>query len=338
MKPDSIHQDLPPQPMGYHWRPARRDDGVAINQLLLEIEAVDRRDWIDTLDDRERDFKDSSTNIETDTILAITPDNQIAALGWIFAPLEADLEYVVFLWGEVHPNHRRRGLGNFILSWLERRGREILATRPTGLPQTLRIGCHEKLVDRMALYQAHGFEPVRSYYRMRRDLSQPILDPAAPGKIKIERWQTHLDLEALQVFNDAFRDHWGFVPTSEEFWHLFLAGHPDFRADLSFMAFTLEASEGKQLVGLSLNQVHTAEILATNIQEGWIQELAVLRDWRRQGIATALLRASMLAFRADGLEYAGLGVDTANPTGALQIYERDGFVPIQRSITFSKTV
>jgi mycothiol synthase len=338
MMATSEKTSLPPRPVGYAWRPAQRDDGAAINRLLLDIEAVDRREWIDTLDDRERDFKDSSTNIETDTLLAITPDHQIAALGWIFAPPEADQEYIAFLWGEVHPTQRGRGLGNYILSWLENRGRQILDSRPANLPHYLRIGCHEKLADRTSLFEAHGFEPVRSYYRMRRDLNLPIPDPVAPESILIERWQSERDLEALSVLNDAFRDHWGFVPASEEFWRLFLSGHPDFRADLSFMAFTPNLGGEKTLVGVSLNQVHAAENLALKIKEGWIQELAVLRDWRRQGIATALLRASMLAFRGDGLDYAGLGVDTANLTGALRIYERDGFFPVQRSITFSKTV
>jgi ribosomal protein S18 acetylase RimI-like enzyme len=44
----------------------------------------------------------------------------------------------------------------------------------------------------------------------------------------------------------------------------------------------------------------------------------------------------MGAMKADGLEYAGLGVDTENTTGAVRIYEKLGFKPVQRGITFSK--
>ena len=41
--------------------------------------------------------------------------------------------------------------------------------------------------------------------------------------------------------------------------------------------------------------------------------------------ATALLLDSMRRFSADGLEAAGLGVDAANPSGALRLYEALGY-------------
>ena len=58
---------IPANIMQYEWRPARREDALAIHELLLDIEAVDQRGWVDTLDDRQRDFDDPATNIETDT-------------------------------------------------------------------------------------------------------------------------------------------------------------------------------------------------------------------------------------------------------------------------------
>ena len=65
-------------------------------------------------------------------------------------------------------------------------------------------------------------------------------------------------------------------------------------------------------------------------------DLGVRQPWRKLGIATAMLNASMQAFKADGLTTAGLGVDTDNLTGALRIYERLGFDPVMRYLTFSK--
>lgn len=43
------------------------------------------------------------------------------------------------------------------------------------------------------------------------------------------------------------------------------------------------------------------------------------------GIATALLLASMQRFRDEGLEAAGLGVDSANASGAGRLYESLGY-------------
>ncbi len=47
---------------------------------------------------------------------------------------------------------------------------------------------------------------------------------------------------------------------------------------------------------------------------------------------------ALRAFRDDGLEYACLGVDSESPTGANRLYERLGFAPEKRMITFRKSV
>jgi ribosomal protein S18 acetylase RimI-like enzyme len=325
-------------PAGYTWRPARREDAIELNRLLLDIESIDQREWVDTVDDRLRDFEDPGIRVETDTLLAITSEGRIAASAWVFSPSEADQEYVAFLWGEIHPAHRQRGLGKFILNWMEQRGREILNTRPADLPHYLKIQARENLMDRVQLIRSHDFEPVRSFYRMRRDLSEPFPDWSIPKQITLTKWSLERNQEALQVVNEAFRDHWGFVPANEEIWRLFLVGHPAFKPELSFMAIARTEAKERKLIGLSLNRVHEEENALFNRQEGWIAELAVLKPWRNQGIATALLYASMQAFREAGLDYAGLGVDTENYSGALRIYERAGFVPVNRGIAFVKYV
>jgi len=64
----------------------------------------------------------------------------------------------------------------------------------------------------------------------------------------------------------------------------------------------------------------------------------VRRLWRKCGVASALMCQSMRAMKADGLDYATLGVDTQNPTGALGLYERLGFVAVKRMINFEKPI
>lgn len=323
----------PPKTAGYTWRPIRRTDAAALHRMLIAVEAEDRRGFVDTMDERERDLEDPASNFETDSMMAFTPDGEVAAMGWIFAPEEADQFYLAYLWGEVHPEHRRRGLGEAVLTWMEARGRAILASRPAGKPRFLRQSTLDRLTDRVALLEAHGFEPARYNYRMRRDLSQPIPEVVLPGGVTLQHWQPELDAELIATFNEAFQDHWGFIPITEELWGLWMTGHPDFRPGLTFVA--MDEQRGR-VAGFSLNQVRTAEIDSSGIREGWIQELAVRRAYRRQGIATALMIASMRVFKESGLEYAGLGVDTENLTGALRIYERLGFESTHRYITFSK--
>jgi mycothiol synthase len=322
-----------PSITGYTWRPARLEDAEAILQLLLAVEAFDQRGSVPLLDDILRNLEDPEINLETDTLLGLTPEGQVIASGAALVPLVGETEYIAFLSGEIHPQHRTRGLGGALLTWMEARSRQILATRPKNLPHCLRISCHDFLKDRIALFEQHGFQHVRSMYRMRRYFSQPIPTIDLPEGITLRLWSPDLDRATFEAFNEAFRDHWGVAPLPEQIWQMWFTGHPHFRPDLSRLAM-----EGDQLVGFCLNKVHVEQNQAIGIQEGWIEEVGVLRPWRKRGIATALLCESMHAFKAAGLEAAGLGVDTENLTGALRIYERLGFEVVKRSMIFSKPV
>lgn len=324
----------PPELTDYHWRPARREDASAIHELLDDIEKVDQRDWVDTLEERERDFDDPATNAETDTLLGFTSSGKIAAMAWVFSLPPSQWEHLVYLWGEVHPDHRGRGLGSFVLNWMETRGRQILAERPRDVPHNLRGNTPDNMLDRIALYEQHGYQHVRSYYHMRRDLHLPIPEPVWPAGITVQNWSPELDLATMQSVDEAFSDHWGNVPVDEEAWRLFYSGTPDFRPDLTYLAMT----EDGQIAGVCFNEVRQAENRALGLQQGWIRSLSVRRPWRKLGLGTALMCISMQAFKQEGLDYAGLGVDAENLTGALRIYERLDFKVVKRYMAFSKTV
>ena len=70
--------------------------------------------------------------------------------------------------------------------------------------------------------------------------------------------------------------------------------------------------------------------------EGWTAKLGVRERWRGRGLAKALLVRSMQAFSADGMQYAGLDVDAANPTGAVALYTGLGYRVRQRTAQWSK--
>ena len=61
--------------------------------------------------------------------------------------------------------------------------------------------------------------------------------------------------------------------------------------------------------------------------------VATRRPWRGRGLAGALIARSLQALRERGMDIAGLGVDTENPTGAFGLYQRFGFEP-RRAWTF----
>lgn len=328
----------PPDTVEYTWRPARREDASAVYQMLLDIETVDQRGNVSTIDDVLRDFENPECNPTTDTFLAFSSDGKVAASAWVFSPPATEHEVMVWVSGEVHPAHRGRGLGDYLLTWMENRARLMLAAQPSTLSKIIRTNTPENLLDRVRLYEKHGFTPVRFSYRMRRDLRQPITGWSVPEGVSISMWQTDLDRETVQAFNDSFSDHWGAIPYSEELWRLWLTGHPSFHPELSFQAIVEDQSGKREVIGFCLSKIKEAPTIIPNIQEGWIQELGVIRQWRKKGVATALMRAAMQAYQQAGLDYAGLDVDTENLSGALRIYERLGFYPIQRVIFLQLSV
>jgi ribosomal protein S18 acetylase RimI-like enzyme len=166
---------------------------------------------------------------------------------------------------------------------------------------------------------------------MRRDLSQPIPDEHAPDGLTLRNFSSELGMGARQALNESFADHWSFEPVSEEDWQMFFMGRSDFRPDLTFIAM-----EGDEVAGICLNVVNRETNERQGVREGWIQDLGVRRAWRKRGVASALLCESMRAFKADGLDCAMLGVDAENPTGALGLYQRLGFVAVKRFINFEK--
>jgi mycothiol synthase len=328
--------DLP----GYIFRFARRDDLPAIHQMLVCVSAADRTTFVDTLGDMLNQFIDPWSDPEKNYLLALTAEGQVAATGRVYINPVPQHERNAFLLGEVHPEHRGLGkydLGDLILTWMEARARQRLQEFPADLPRSLRTACLDYLADRIRLFERHGFSPLRSFYRMRRDLSQPITDEYLPPGLILRTYCPELDRALRDAFNESFSDHWGFEPITYEDWQQFIIHAASFRPELSYLALDGEGS-GAQITGFSVNFIREEDNQRQGIAEGIINELGTRHPWRKRGIASALVCESMRAFKAAGLDYAGLGVDTENPTGALGLYERLGFKVIKRSITFSRPV
>ena len=154
---------------------------------------------------------------------------------------------------------------------------------------------------------------------MERHLDNDI----APSPIEgadVVPWTDEHSTPVRLIHNAAFADHWGSVPMDEDVWRKRMLESPGFRQDLSFVAVADD-----DIVGYSYNEVYEEDWESAGQSEGWIGGLGVLRDWRKKGIATALLAVSMNAMRAAGLEAAMIGVDSSSPSGAQHLYHDVGF-------------
>ncbi|HEX6386519.1 MAG TPA: GNAT family N-acetyltransferase [Anaerolineae bacterium] len=333
MSSESLTLPAPLDLPGYIWRPAQRNDAPAIWRMAAAAVEVDGLEAAPTVENFERAFDQLGANAETDTLLALTLAGEAAAFAMFFVP-PAEEEYVAQLSGNVAVDHRRRGLGRFLMTWLEARVRQRFSQLDDDKPRKIQVACRDHQEDRIRLFEKHGFRPTRYFYKMQRDLRRPIPEKQWPEGVTVVHWSPERDDATRQAFNDAFRDHWNYFPMDTEIWQRWFTGTPHFRADLSYLAL----DETGSVIGFNLCSVRPHQIEQTGIKEAWMDEIGVVRAWRKRGLASALIVRAMHAFKDAGADYAVSGVDTENPSGALRLYENLGFTPVKREISFTKVV
>ncbi len=321
----------PPPREGIRWRALGLDDAAALHALVRAAEVADASHFVTSVEEVRQQLADPEIDPATDSLAAQTEDGRLLCAAGVFVRDEVVERRAANLFGVVHPEHRRQGLGAAILRWSEERARERLAAYQDDLPRFFEVWSEERLADRRALFTAAGYEPVRYYEEMRRPLSEPIPAADLPPGLRFERWSRERD-EALRLaHNEAFSDHWGSQPHTPATWAARYVGSPYFRPDLTYVAL-----DGDEIAGYCLSYHSPDDARATGKLDGWLGQIGVRRRWRKRGVATAVICHVMREMAASGLEYGMLQVDSANPTGAAGLYRRLGFATEQREIRWAK--
>ena len=218
------------------------------------------------------------------------------------------------------------------LAWANARAVARIADAAQDLPAQLWCFAYQQQADRQDLLAAGGFGVERYYHEMLRPVTDQDHGGLALEGIRIVPYAKELDQQAHAVEVEAFNDHWGSIPMSEEHWAAFMSAEST-RLDLSYLAMV-----GDEVVGLTINAHYPADETVSGRREGWIDSLGTKRAWRKKGIATALLEKSFEAFKKEGFSHAALGVDSTNPTGAAELYSNVGFAQERTEVLFVKHV
>jgi GNAT superfamily N-acetyltransferase len=232
--------------------------------------------------------------------------------------------------GAVLPEWRRQGIGTALLQANISRSRELAASHKSERPLVLGSWTSDRQDASQALLRNHGFEPVRWFFEMTRDLSDPIPDVALPEGIEIRPVSNDQIRQIWEADIEAFRDHWGGFDGSEEGLRRFL-DRPSLDTTLWVVAW-----EGDEVVAASINAIHVDENEALGVNRAWLHSIFTRRPWRRRGLANVVIGRSLRLLKERGVDQGILGVDADNPTGALGIYERNGFVVAERSTAWRR--
>jgi mycothiol synthase len=290
-------------PAGYASRPPTWDDLDAVVTLFKACDLAD-----DGVEDPVREhieytWRPEAFALERDAVLVFAPDGSLAAYAEAFG-LNPELSLEGYV--QVSPAHRGRGIGTTLAAWVERR-----ALDRDPVPAKLQIGTTASDEGAHALLSGRGFENVRTFWHMERELAPDLASTAVepPDGIVFRPYRHPEDGVALyDAIEEAFADHWGQETVPFDLHMEEIQRHDPSLVDL--------ATEGDEVVGACVARIVEGA--------GWIDVVAVRRPWRGRGIARALLTRSFAELAGRGHARVLLNVDSHNATGATRLYESVG--------------
>ena len=282
-------------------------DAEAVAELCAAYDASFGAPPDVTADDLRQEWRE--VDLEQDAWL-FELDGRVAAFGCLYGPperLSAD--------GYVHPDFRDRGLGTEILRLAEERA------RGRGVGELGSATLHADTAGR-ALFEANGYAFRRAFLRMGIELEDDVPEPRVPDGLVLEPFRPEDERAVHAALQEAFAEHWGNVPETFEHWRAR-------RVEGQDTSLWLVVRDGVEIAAAAVNQPQ-------RFGGGWVAALGTREAWRRRGLAEALLLASFRAFRERGETLVQLGVDSENPTGAVQLYERAGMRQVWRADVYRK--
>jgi len=324
--------EAPSHPDVALWRTATRDDIDAIHSVHAAADAADHPTWITPRVDIADTFDYSHIDHTRDTIMAFDATGRAVAFSSAFLHPAREGTLTVNLGGAVLPEFRRRGIGARALAWSHTRARQqLVAVAPTLAPGDwelqIKAYAEETTPDLVTIAEPLGLHIERWFSSMVRDMSSPASTPPAPDGVSVVPFDAARDLDVLAARNNAFRDHWGSLPSSPETWAKFVGGE-FLRRDLSRLAM----DAGGNVIAFCLASVNEEDWASLGASHAYIDLIGVVREHRRRGLAPLVIGSALDAIGAAGLEKAVLDVDTESPTGANTLYEGLGFVATERSM------
>lgn len=327
--PDSVV--LPSADASITWRAATLDDVDAIYNCESEIGALEHPHYVVTLEEITDDLSHSWVDLARDTCIVFDADGTVLAWGIVTLPPGQETLVRSILSGGVRPSARGRGIGRQLLAWQCDRGMQQLATSSLELPGWLLAFAPDTAVATARMFERNRMTVARYFMELCRDLATPVEPLALDPRLRLEQFTPENSEATRMARNLSFRDHWGSQPLDGEGWNSF-ASRSIMRGDLSSIA----VDDTGAVVGLVMTSVNEEDWPGQGFSSAYIDLVGVTREWRKRGVAAALLANTLSAAKSAGLEQVVLDVDSESPTGAQGLYAAAGFIQSHRTVSFTR--
>lgn len=301
---------------------------LAVINGSKKVDGIERSD---TLEELANNYAHLENCDPFQDVLVAEINGQVIAYSRVFWGKQLDGTRTYTSFGFLLPEWRRKGIGAAMLNHGERRLREIAANHPHDGPRYFQVFyVDETEKGTLALLEKAGYTPIRYGFQMKRDLSEPFPDAPMPEGLEVRPVKKEHLRAIFDADMEAFRDHWGFTPPTEERYQAWIS-QPDFNPSLFKVAW-----DGDQVAGAVQNFIDTEENAEYNRKRGYTEGVFTRRPWRKRGLAKSLIVQSMRMFKEMGMTETALGVDAENLSGALRLYQSLGYRKVKMGITFRK--
>jgi mycothiol synthase len=237
--------------------------------------------------------------------------------------------------GFLEPAWRRKGIGTSMFRWMEDRMRSIAESQSVAEPGVLEGFVTDGNQGLAALLVKNNYQPLRYFVEMVRTDLEGIPDFPMPDGLEVRPVLPEHHRAIWDADEEAFRDHWGFSPSSEEDYQAWLGNKHVFQPEHWQIAWDVNTNE---IAGQVRTFINTAENEKYNRQRGYTEFISVRRPWRKRGLARALIAQSLRLQKEQGMVESALAADSENLSGATRIYEDCGFQVIKRNTIYRKPI
>lgn len=301
-------------------RPPMLSELEAVHRLIEVCDIAEYGTPDLTLDDLRSTWYGPTFSLATDAWMVFAPGDQLVG----YADVQQRQHVHIYTFVRVLPEFAGKGIEEYLLNLVEERAQRLMSQAQSDARVTLLTWeSSVNIIAQQVLLQA-GFQEVRRFWRMEIEMSQAPIAPTLPDQVAVRTFKPGQDDRAVfAAIDEAFQDHWGHIGGGYEEWKHWTMERENFDPSLWFLAF-----DGGEIAGASL--------CTYQMDDGWVDTLAVRRPWRRKGLGMALLLHSFGEFYQRGTFKVGLGVDSQNLTGATRLYERAGMHVARTYISFEK--
>ena len=308
------------------------EDHLAMNEAAIAVRADNGDHELGTVADLDNHYRHLDQAALPRDCAIVELDGRVVAYGrasWSeLASGGAQVECVL----NIRPEARGIGVEELLVDHAIRRARELTAdaVRTRGRSADLvvfvtgRDAVQRSLLAELGFrLQGHGAQLARPDFKGLPELPLP-----APFEVRpIDPSDRAMHRLVWEASCRAFAQTRGEDAPSEAKYDEFL-NDPTFSPQLWQVAF-----DGDRIAGQILNYLGDPATDGTVI--GWTEGISVQPEYRRRGLARALLARSIRTVRDAGASYAALGVDLRNPNHAADLYQDMGYRIVSESFEYA---